>query len=298
MKKLSFLLIISFLFSCKNQAPNSAISVNQEALDANGSTMLIGRCTRGAFMREPYKNWFETNYSSYTTKKDLIAGIKPKINDYSITIFLGTWCGDSRQEVPRMMKILDESGYKKAVKFILVDNDTNRYKQSPTHEEQGKDIFRVPTFIIERNGVEVNRIIESPVVTLEKDLSDIISNLAYEPSYQAVLKVIEILKNKGRAYLESNYSSISEELKALSPKSNELNSYGYVLLGTKNFQDAIAVFTLQTHLFPTDANSFDSLAEAYLLAGKKKLAIQNYEKAIKINPNFESSVNMLKKLKG
>lgn len=298
MQKLSFLILFSLLFSCKNQTHNNLAFVNREALDANGSTMLIGCCTRGALLREPYKNWFEPNYQAYQADKLMVSDLKAKINEYEITIFLGTWCGDTRREVPKFLKILDEAQYKKAIKLVMVDNATERYKQSPNHEEEGKNIFRVPTFIIEKNGVEVNRIIETPIETLEKDLVNIVSPKPYEPSYRAVSRYIEIKQQKGNHYIENNYLTVANEIKPFMKSSSELNGYGYVLLGMKKFEEAITLFTLQTYVVPNDANTFDSLAEAYLLAGKKKLAIQNYEKAVQINPNFESSVNMLKKLKG
>ncbi|MFN3851809.1 MAG: hypothetical protein ACK4NY_20395 [Spirosomataceae bacterium] len=298
MKKLSFFVIL-LIFSCRNQSPTSNEFVNREAIDANGSTMLIGRCTRSALYREPYKSWFETNYEAYKTDSGTIADLKPKINDYQITIFMGTWCGDTRREVPRFLKVLDDAEYKKAVNFVLVDNDMARYKQSPNHEEQGKNIFRVPTFIIEKNGVEINRIIERPVESLEKDLSEIMTdNSSYQPFYKAVPKLVAILQTKGLNYVENNYSSLATEFKPLLRSSSELNSFGYILLGQKKFDEAIAVLTLQTFIFPEDANTFDSLAEAFLMSGKKKLAIKYYEKALQVNPNFESSITMLKKLRG
>ena len=44
-------------------------------------------------------------------------------------------------------------------------------------------------------------------------------------------------------------------------------------------------------------NTYDSLGEAYMMAGNKKLAIENYEKSIKLNPKSESGKAALAKLK-
>lgn len=92
-------------------------------------------------------------------------------------IFLGSWCGDSRREVPRMIRLLKDAGMDTSrIALIFVDNRKETYKQSPQHEEQGRDIRRVPTFILynSRNR-ELGRIVESPKVSLEADMVSILS---------------------------------------------------------------------------------------------------------------------------
>jgi cytochrome c-type biogenesis protein CcmH/NrfG len=42
---------------------------------------------------------------------------------------------------------------------------------------------------------------------------------------------------------------------------------------------------------------YDSLGEAYMKAGEKELAIQNYEKSLQLDPKNMNAVEMLKKLK-
>jgi hypothetical protein len=59
------------------------------------------------------------------------------------------------------------------LQIISVD----REKKSPTHEEKNKNIEFVPTFIITNNGIEVGRIVEFPIITLESDLLDILSEI-------------------------------------------------------------------------------------------------------------------------
>ena len=45
------------------------------------------------------------------------------------------------------------------------------------------NIHHVPTFILYQNGIEVNRIIETPVESLEKDLIAIIQAKKYSSNY-------------------------------------------------------------------------------------------------------------------
>lgn len=76
-----------------------------------------------------------------------------------------------------------------------------------------------------------------------------------------------------------------------------LNNAGYTFLAANKVDEAIQVFELNTKLFPDSYNVWDSLGEAYAKAGKKDLAIQNYEKSIQLNPKSESGKKALEDLK-
>jgi Peptidase family S41 len=76
-----------------------------------------------------------------------------------------------------------------------------------------------------------------------------------------------------------------------------LNTLGYQLLTAKRFEEAIAIFKLNTETCPRSANALDSLAEAYAASGNKELALQTYEKANQLNPKLDSAIQALKKLR-
>lgn len=75
-----------------------------------------------------------------------------------------------------------------------------------------------------------------------------------------------------------------------------LNSFGYQLLALGQTGAASTIFKRNTVLYPDDANVYDSLAEAYMKAGRKNLAISNYERSLKLNPQNENARAQLKKL--
>lgn len=77
----------------------------------------------------------------------------------------------------------------------------------------------------------------------------------------------------------------------------DINEIGYRFLTTKRYNEAIEVFKTNVKLYPNMWNTYDSLGEAYMAAGNKKLAIENYEKSIKLNPKSESGKAALAKLK-
>ncbi len=76
-----------------------------------------------------------------------------------------------------------------------------------------------------------------------------------------------------------------------------LNQLGYHLLMKNQTHEAIQVFQLNVREYPKFWNCYDSLGEAYMKAGQKELAIQNYTKSIELNPDNKNGVEMLKKLK-
>jgi len=76
-----------------------------------------------------------------------------------------------------------------------------------------------------------------------------------------------------------------------------LNGFGYMLLQRGKVQDAIETFKLNVADNPQCSNCYDSLGEAYMNAGQKQLAIENYEKSIALDPKNENGVKMLKKLR-
>ena len=79
---------------------------------------------------------------------------------------------------------------------------------------------------------------------------------------------------------------------------DSLNLLGYVLLQSKKIDDAIQVFKLNVQEYPKHWNCYDSLGEAYMNAGQKELAIQNYQKSVELNPENTNGIEALKKLKG
>jgi Amidohydrolase family len=65
-----------------------------------------------------------------------------------------------------------------------------------------------------------------------------------------------------------------------------INQLGYDLAGRKNGDDAIAIFRLNTELYPGSGNAYDSLAETYLALGDRARARENYAKALQVQPEY------------
>ena len=80
----------------------------------------------------------------------------------------------------------------------------------------------------------------------------------------------------------------------LTPRS--LNTLGYDLLRKKRVADAVRVFALNAATFPSDANAYDSLAEAYLASGDRAAALVNYRKAFEMDPSNQNAKKAIEQL--
>jgi thiol-disulfide isomerase/thioredoxin len=159
--------------------------VNMEATDKRGNLILLGKTTRERLAQAPFDTWYTKNYESYTVDSNTASQVRPLLRNKRFLLFMGTWCGDSRREVPRIYKILDCCQVKPSqIQLINLNNSDTAYKQSPGHEEQGLNIRRVPTLLIFDNQGEVGRVVESPVTSLEKDILAIVTGQPYEHRYK------------------------------------------------------------------------------------------------------------------
>ena len=87
-------------------------------------------------------------------------------------------------------------------------------------------------------------------------------------------------ENKNDSYLEEN----------------RLNMMGYQYMYNEKYEQAIAILLLNTEFYPESSNCYDSLGEAYMNSGNKKLAIENYKKVLELNPESQNAKDKLEKL--
>jgi len=174
MKKIILCFVVLATISCKVQKQETKV-----IKDKSGN--LIGVVEKNHFLQEPFKGWFNFNYDDYTSNKNVIEQLKPLLKKVKIKAFMGTWCGDSKEQTPVFYKILDEAGFDyKNLELIAVD----RSKKTPDNLQEGLDIIRVPTFIFYKNDKEIGRFVEYPRESVEEDILKIISSKPYKHSYE------------------------------------------------------------------------------------------------------------------
>lgn len=88
-----------------------------------------------------------------------------------LQVLLATWCGDSRQHVPRLLKAIERANNPNlSVELTGIGPDF----LSPMEVVQDENITNVPTVIVRRGNAEVGRFVETPAgATVEADIADI-----------------------------------------------------------------------------------------------------------------------------
>ena len=271
--------------------------VVNEIKNEAGQNILVGHAPIAVLQKPDYRSWYDKAYQNYIMDTSALPFLKKELKNTNIDIFLGSWCGDSKREVPRMLRIFDQLGYDTSkVSLIFVDNSTKTYKQSPEHEEVGKNIHHVPTFIIYQQKKEIGRIVESPVVSLEVDLQQILLQQAYTPNYRAIQFWITSISRKRKWKSDAELQKLVAVIKPLCKHYGELNTYGYVLLAANRPNEALNIFRLNCLIYPETAGVFASLGEAWATLGNKKAAIAAYQKVLLLKPGNENAMKMLDKL--
>lgn len=97
-----------------------------------------------------------------------------------VDVFLGTWCGDSRQHITRLFAAIELAGgvaaLPFALRFIAVDRAKHALDETTQRDlTEGREIRFVPTLIVSRGGTEVGRIVEHPTRSIEEDLHDLLT---------------------------------------------------------------------------------------------------------------------------
>ena len=180
MKNIIIVLCAFLLFSCKTKPSDSKKEVEISIENKEDYIDIIGVFERKELNNEPHLSWFQENYNDYSLDESTAEKIKPLIKDIDITVFMGTWCSDSRRDSPAFFKLMDFLKIKdQKLELIAMTLEKN----TPDSLEKGLEIYNIPTFIFKKDGKEINRIVEFPIETIEKDILNILSGKDYKNAY-------------------------------------------------------------------------------------------------------------------
>ena len=176
---MKFIIVFTIiLFSCDNMKKNKQTDIDPNELEY---VDLIGEFSRQDLSDILYSSWFDKNYESYIVDEESADKIKEYITrDLKIKVIMGTWCSDSRENVPSFFKLMDYLNIKKR-NIDLIGLDLN--KENPNGDEKTYEIINVPTFIFYKENIEINRIVEITLESFEKDILKILDGSGYENAY-------------------------------------------------------------------------------------------------------------------
>jgi hypothetical protein len=138
-----------------------------------GSDMLYGAINREQLYFD-FPDWQQIE-TEYNPAPDIVNQLNTKMDSISVEIFIGTWCSDSKREVPSFFKIIDMANLRDKIDINIWAVDRN--KQLANGLAQKRNIEFVPTFIFYKSNREIGRIIEMPDNSLEKDIQNIIQSV-------------------------------------------------------------------------------------------------------------------------
>ena len=171
---LSAVLILLTSSACASARPAQEVQAENKAEKKAEEKVPVGPVTREA-VEEASAAWVEAEVEAKPDAEaaHALAGVEPGAE---VEVFLGTWCGDSRREVPRLWKAIDEAGGSVPfqIHYIGVDHD----KKEPAGALADNDVHYLPTFIVRRGGHEVGRIVETSPNGIEHDLLALLTGQA------------------------------------------------------------------------------------------------------------------------
>jgi hypothetical protein len=176
MRRFLPLLFVAALAACGPKgAPATPASGAMPAAAAPAPTPtpapLLGHVTRAQL--KAYQPWALFWAQDYKPDAAAVASIKQDAKDITTLLVMGTWCPDSKRELPRYFATTDAAGLAKS-KLTMIGVD--RSKKDTEGLTEKWNITRVPTIIFLRHGKEVGRFVERtpPDSTFEAEMARIL----------------------------------------------------------------------------------------------------------------------------
>ncbi len=253
---------------------------------AETPSILVGKIVRADMRKAPYADWYDRQYSGYQPAKELVEKLKAPLAGVSIETYFGTWCGDSRRQIPRLLRLLDAAGFDESrLTMTGLSDRSMEFKKAPGNPEAKRLIHRTPTIVLLRAGVEIGRIVETPEVSLEADLLAILEGRGPTPKYGAEAWIHQLFSGRTAAEVEKALESAEPEiLKRSDPDS--LSHYAeYDLLRNGRAREAKALLDLHLKLNPRSVAGHLLLSDALVSLGRNADALAAAERALAIEPS-------------
>jgi thiol-disulfide isomerase/thioredoxin len=168
------LVFISIFFIDQLQA-QSELKLFEVLPDAEEKKFLKGFISKEQITGDPDFAWYQQNLKYAKPNKEYVDIIKEKAYDFQIMLFIGTWCHDSQQILPKYFSLLEAAEFPDHHMVIIA---CDRQKTAPANMHRPMKVVNVPTLIVLKEGKEVGRIMEFGTTGMvDKELADIIKTL-------------------------------------------------------------------------------------------------------------------------
>ena len=148
-----------------------AYRVTKDTTD--GGLIFNGLVTFENLAREPTFTWYQKGVDEYVPAEKPVSLLKFYMRQYQMIVFMGTWCDDSHNLIPKLEKVLKQVGYPDNLVMMY---GVDRAKTTIGGEHKKFEITNVPTIILMKGENEAGRITETVKTSVEADLSAIIQS--------------------------------------------------------------------------------------------------------------------------
>lgn len=163
----------------KGEPAGVAVMPNDQSIviDTGDETFVIGSHQSRAGAMTVEDIWttapvWKSIRDHYDPIAEAVARLRDLEEPTQVEIVLATWCGDSKFQVPRLLKAIDDSGNANIKVHVI---GVGPLFHSPMEYIERERITNVPTIIVKRGDREIGRIVETPAAaTIEEDLADIL----------------------------------------------------------------------------------------------------------------------------
>jgi len=146
-------------------------SLYRVSYDNEGNKVLTGRISESLLANDPAFPWFYSGVNRYSPDTAMIRYISANRDSFSLVVFAGTWCSDTKHLLPEFYRVMIASSYP-LNRILIYGVDTS--KKALGDETKKYQITNVPTIILLYHGREVGRIVESTRKNIETDLAALI----------------------------------------------------------------------------------------------------------------------------
>jgi Thioredoxin. len=167
-----FIGIIVLIFTACHTTRHYATPHYKTVPDAK-TKVLKGIINRQVLETDTAFKWFKENMKWGFADSGAVAAFKQYGSRFTVIVFGGTWCSDTKNLLPVFYRLVDKSGYdEKNITLVAVD----RNKQTTHGLNKKYHITNVPTFIVLQNGKEAGRVIEyGKYNAIDKELGEIVT---------------------------------------------------------------------------------------------------------------------------
>ena len=163
-----------FLFAIAVISVQTVFAQTEITRDASGEKIIKGFMTKKELATDTAFAWYAQNQKGYTPNTEVTQQYAANKDSINLIVFGGTWCGDTKNLLPKFYATTDAAGYPDS-RITLIGVDRNKKDSYNLTEAFG--IINVPTFIVMKNGKEVGRVVEyGKIGSPEKEVAEIITN--------------------------------------------------------------------------------------------------------------------------